>query len=61
MKRPVFSQLDRLADYGADEWTWTAEKRRVRRNVRDRVPIDELLREDGRVGGTEQGDVDADA
>lgn len=45
MKRPVFSQLDRLADYGIDEW----QKERQRRDHRKRThaEIQELLREEG--------------
>lgn len=56
MKRPVFSQLDRLADYGEDEgraWKDTRRRRTTRRE------LDELIREDGRVGAGEDTDADA--
>lgn len=53
MKRPVFSQLDRLAEYEDHRRGRSGFERRYRR------PLDELLRDDGRVV-VEEGDDDAE-
>ena len=51
MKRPVFSQLDRLADYELDDVApgreWAPTKRR--NPLLRRRELDELIRDDGRV------------
>ena len=52
MKRPVFSQLDRLADYGEDEgrdWSITRRRRITEHRKSSRIELDELIRDDGRV------------
>ncbi len=61
MKRPVFSQLDRLADYGGD-YGGPRNPAKNRLGVNQyRAALDELIREDGRVGVGEGEVTDADA